>query len=260
MSSQKLEDEESPPSRQLWVGNVPQDTPEVVLMEFFAKYGSIDDISVYPQRNYAFVQFRNLEDAKAAKAGLQGKTLTGSALRIQFAKPAKPCKHLWIGGVSHLISKEQLEAEFKKFGVLREFKLLRDRNYALAEYEKLEDAIAAVQELNRQNIGNEELRVDYLRSQPIKREIAPGSYSAQSDLNLTGPKDHFTTGILDSVRGSRDSLRSFQPIQARYQAGVVTGASPLHSGEEQSKVLWIGYPPSLRLDAERLRRAFILFG
>eukprot|EP00249_Psilotum_nudum_P020627 c27784_g2_i1 orf=1-243(-) len=34
VSSQKLEDEECPASRQLWVGNVPQDTPEVVLMEF----------------------------------------------------------------------------------------------------------------------------------------------------------------------------------------------------------------------------------
>lgn len=82
---------------------------------------------------------------------------------------AKPSRHLWIWGVSETITKDQLEAEFKKFGPLDDFRLLRDRNSALAEFRKIQDASAAVKGLNKKKIQGEELRVDFLRSQSAKR-------------------------------------------------------------------------------------------
>ncbi|MCO5591116.1 hypothetical protein L7F22_045093 [Adiantum nelumboides] len=159
------------PSRLLWVGNVAADASEALLIQTFAKYGAVDYVSAYPARSYAFIEFRDLEDAKEAKSGLQGKLIKGQSLRIEFAKPAKPSKHLWIWGVSETATKEQLEAEFKKFGPLDDFRLLRDRNSALAEFRRIEDASAAVKGLNKKFIQGEELRVDFLRSHSGKRVV-----------------------------------------------------------------------------------------
>lgn len=53
--------------------------------------------------------------------------------------------------------------------MLEDFKLLRERNCAFVDYVRMEDAVSAVEALNRKRIGDEELRVDYGRSQPSKR-------------------------------------------------------------------------------------------
>lgn len=75
-------------------------------------------------------------------------------------------RHLWVGGISPNVSKEQLEGEFRKFGVLEDFKVARERNCAFVEYANIEDAVSALEALNRTRIGGVELRVDYGRSQP----------------------------------------------------------------------------------------------
>lgn len=210
---------ENPPSRLLWVGNVSSDMSDTLLKHVFETYGTVDSVAAYPQRNYAFVEFKELEEATAAKAALQGKVVSGQALRIEFGKPAKPSRHLWIWGVGETITKEQLETEFKKFGAVEDFKMLRDRKCALAEYKKLDDARAALKGLNKKFIGGEELRVDFLRSQPLKR------VSVEMEANFP---------YVTEEKRSKEGL--------------------------PSDTLWISYPASVRVDEERLRRAFILFG
>lgn len=85
---------------------------------------------------------------------------------------AKPCKNLWVGGISQTTSKEELEEEFRKFGKIEDFKFLRDRDTAFVEYFRMEDASQALRCLNGKRIGGEQLRVDYLRSQPSRRVSA----------------------------------------------------------------------------------------
>jgi RNA recognition motif-containing protein len=82
---------------------------------------------------------------------------------------AKPCKHLWVGGICPTVSKEELEEEFLKFGKIEDFKFLRDRNTAFVEYLRLEDASQAMRNMNGKRIGGEQIRVDFLRSQPSRR-------------------------------------------------------------------------------------------
>lgn len=67
------------------------------------------------------------------------------------------------------MSKEQIEGEFRKYGVLEDFKVARERNCAFVEYANIEDAVNALEALNRTRIGGVELRVDCGRSQPSKR-------------------------------------------------------------------------------------------
>lgn len=70
-----------------------------------------------------------------------------------------------MGGISPTVLKEELEEEFLKFGKIEDFKFLRDRNTAFVEYFRLEDASQAMQNMNGKQIGGEQIRVDFLRSQ-----------------------------------------------------------------------------------------------
>lgn len=82
----------------------------------------------------------------------------------------KQSRHLWVGGLQQIEKlKDQVEMEFKRFGPLEEFKLVRDRNCAFVDFVRLEDAVAALEGLHRKHIGNEELRVEYGRTQLAKR-------------------------------------------------------------------------------------------
>ncbi|KAF7824353.1 flowering time control protein FPA [Senna tora] len=84
---------------------------------------------------------------------------------------AKPCKHLWVGGISPAVTKEELEVEFRKFGKIEDFKFLRDRNTAFVEYFNLDDAIQAMKVMNGKSIGGDQIRVDFLRSQSSKKMV-----------------------------------------------------------------------------------------
>ncbi|KAG6395502.1 hypothetical protein SASPL_146147 [Salvia splendens] len=234
---------ENPPSNNLWIGNVSQDVSEAELKALFEKYGKIDSVTTYSARNYAFLQFKEMEEARSAKLALQGFYFHGSSLKIEFAKPAKPCKSLWVAGISQSVSKEELENEFLNFGKIQEFRFLRDRSTAYVDYVALEDATQALKTMNGKQIGGAHIRVDYLRSQSSKRELgpdAPGrnmwighdSMSNYSDPNLAGTK----------------RKNQFLP------AGLQYGDAP------HSKVLWIRYPPAVVIEEDMLHNAFILFG
>ncbi|KAL3687423.1 hypothetical protein R1sor_013732 [Riccia sorocarpa] len=278
---QQLSDEqdEAPPSRHLWVGNVSQEVTESLLREKFSKYGPIESVTVYSQRNYAFINFKNLENAQDAKNALQGVVLGGLAMRIEFAKGAKPSRHLWVGGIGSTVTREVIESEFKRFGMLEDFKFLRDRNCAFVDYVRIEDAIAAVDSLNRKRLGDEELRVDFGRSQPPKREARPAAVLGDdwgTPRDVRGHSDQFGRVPSDSYRGPPDVFRDsdrgpqasvdiFRAGPEGFQGGMGTPPSGLGTGrnrekEEPSDVLWVGFPLLSKVDEEGLRRAFMPYG
>lgn len=227
------------PSNNLWVGNLPADVLESDLVALFRKYGELDSLSAYSFRSYAFVYYKRVEDAIAAKKALQGSMLGGNQIKIEFARPAKPCKNLWVGGISPSISKEELEEEFQKFGKIEDFKFLKERNTAFVEYMRLENAIQAAKSMNGKRMGGEQLRVDFLRSQPSRREQWPSSYDHRDAPSSRG------VGLPDS------HLSAKRPLP-QSSLGLKT--------EQLSNVLWVGYPPSVQIDEQMLHNAMILFG
>ncbi|KAL5998022.1 hypothetical protein ACLOJK_008956 [Asimina triloba] len=88
-TSGKEDDEDESPSNCLWVGNLSSNTVDNDLMELFAKYGALDSVTSYSSRSYAFIYFKHLDDARAAKEALQGSTLHGNTIRIEFARPVR---------------------------------------------------------------------------------------------------------------------------------------------------------------------------
>ncbi|RDX95437.1 Flowering time control protein FPA, partial [Mucuna pruriens] len=210
------------PTNNLWIGNLPPDITESDLTSLFAQYGSLDALISYSARTFAFVLFRRVEDAKAAKTNLQGAPLRGIQIRIEFARPANPCKQLWVGGVTHYVAKEDLEAEFRKFGKVEDFKFFGDRGTACVEFLNLDDAIRAMKVMNWKRLGGGQICVDFLRSQSTKRDLLV---------------DH----------------GQFQVRPQHLQPSIGRNSQP-------SNILWIGFPPSFQIDEQMLHNAMILFG
>ena len=78
--------------KKLFVGNLPADASRESVEALFAEYGTVRslDVSVNPFtghcRGFGFIEMEGHE-ARAAVAGLDGKTLGGSALRVRYAQP-----------------------------------------------------------------------------------------------------------------------------------------------------------------------------
>ncbi|KZV50825.1 flowering time control protein FPA-like [Dorcoceras hygrometricum] len=240
----------NPPSKNLWIGNVSLDVTEAELKALLERNGKVDSLTLYPSRYYAFVYFREIESAVAAKQGLQGYVLHGNPLKIEFAKSAKPCKSLWVAGISQSVSKEELEKEFLRFGQLQEFRFLRDRNTAYVDYVNLDDAAKALKGMNGKRIGGDQLRVDYLRSHSSKREQGP---DGQFPNRSMGPSD-FRWMTQNSVDfHSEPSL-----VGSKRQHFISVG--PQNGNSQPTNILRINYPPAAIIEEDMIHNAMILFG
>lgn len=247
-SKEEAEDEAGGPWLNLWLGNLSAETVDEDLMAVFGNYGAMDSVTSYFPRTYAFVYFRTIEDAKAAKQALQGIVIRGKPIRIEFARPAKPGKTLWVGGISQSVTKVQLEDVFAKFGGIEEYRFLRHRGSAFICFHRIEDAIAAQKSMNWKHLGGSEIRVDFQRSPPLRRE-----WAAEHDYR--GTKNSLLTDQLlspDEMKYFHDSsphhgIRRHLPYGGRRD-------------EQPSNVLWVGYPPELQIDEELLHNSMILFG
>lgn len=79
----------NPPSRHLWVGNLSHHIDQSTIVDHFIRFGELENVACHPGRSYAFVNFMREEDARAALHSLQGFSLAGMPLRIEFAKSDK---------------------------------------------------------------------------------------------------------------------------------------------------------------------------
>ncbi|XP_055829125.1 flowering time control protein FPA [Solanum dulcamara] len=244
------------PSNNLWVGNLAPDVTDADLTSLFQKYGQLDSVTAYSSRGFGFLYFKNINDSKEAKDALQGSFFHGNPLRIEFAKPAKPCKSLWVAGISKSVSKEELEDQFKGFGKIQEYKFIRDRNTAYIDFARLEDAAEALKNMNGKKFGGEQIRVDYLRSQPTRREQGPEFREMRDGQYPNRNIGHPDTRLMpqDFGRNYSDPMHAGFRRQHPFQLPVGQGHG------QPSKVLCITYPPSVHVDEDMLHNAMILFG
>jgi RNA recognition motif-containing protein len=72
--------------KKLFVGNLPSSTKLEEIIEFFKKYGPINEkLSVVKDQNYAFVHFYNEEDAKIALKEANDSLFKNRYIRVQFS-------------------------------------------------------------------------------------------------------------------------------------------------------------------------------
>lgn len=244
------------PSNNLWVGNLNENVSDSDLMNLFSKHGHVDSITSYPSRSYAFVYYRRVEDAKLALKALGGTVFRGKTLKIEFAKPAKPCKSLWVSGISQTVTKEMLEEEFTKFGKIEEFKFTRDRNTAYVDYVRLEDAVKALKNLKGKQFGGDEIRVDFLRSQPTRKDQLADHLDAREGQFLNQG-----TGQVNAPLMRHDPLRNYyEPTHSGLQGQQFHPFGRQRVDGPPTNVLLICYPTNAKIDERMLHNAMILFG
>ncbi|KAG8050536.1 hypothetical protein GUJ93_ZPchr0009g2360 [Zizania palustris] len=213
-----------PETNTLWVGNLLAQTGEDDVMAAFSPHGSLDCVLARAgPRSYAFVLFRSVAEARAALDALQGSKVKGSSVRLEFARPARAVKNLWVSGISSSISKEELEEEFRKFGNVEGIAFSHDKTSAYIDFEKLEDAISAHRALNGTVLGGKELCVDFQRSKGRAEWLETGNFNGR--------------------------------------VGHAKGSSGLRNREAQpTNVLWVGFPNTSKINEEALRQAMAAHG
>ena len=76
----------------MYIGNLPSEASEDSVREMFAEFGTVRSISLATDvftgrcRGFGFIQMEGHE-ARAAIAGLDGKTVGDKALRVRFEQP-----------------------------------------------------------------------------------------------------------------------------------------------------------------------------
>ncbi|KAI8537480.1 hypothetical protein RHMOL_Rhmol09G0026600 [Rhododendron molle] len=131
--------------------------------------------------------------------------------RIWTNCSAKPCKSLWVSGISPAVTKEILQEEFLKFGKIEELKFNRDRKTAYVDYFRLEYSSEALKRMNGKRIGSDQIRVDYFRSRTSKRENSANNRDPREGQFLS------RTMVLDSPRMPQDVGRNYSELSKRQQ-------------------------------------------
>ncbi|KNE72097.1 U2 snRNP auxilliary factor, large subunit, splicing factor [Allomyces macrogynus ATCC 38327] len=191
--------------RRLYVGNLPMDVQEQDLLDHFnhelSKVGHPNaaiSASFGGDRAFAFVEFRDPADATQALY-LDGVPFKSMSLRVKRPKdyvppeggdpmgapglgpppaPHNPDK-LFVGGIPHHLSEDQVKELLKSFGELRTFALIMDnerqqsKGYAFCEFVDSSVADLAIEGLNNMEIGDRRLVVQ--RASSGRRDGATGS-------------------------------------------------------------------------------------
>ncbi|KAM5580303.1 flowering time control protein FPA [Rosa sericea] len=157
---------------------------------------------------------------------------------------APPSRHLWIGNLSHSITEDDLTRHFLQFGDLESVAFQPGRSYAFINFNREDDAIAAMEALQGFPVAGNPLRVEFTKADKSSVPSREEDYSQQRS----------------AVRGSPLLQREFRARQDTPEQFYQEKSSMGDKNTEPSEVLWIGFPALLKVDEFILRKSFAPFG
>ncbi|KAJ1289147.1 hypothetical protein BS78_02G142700 [Paspalum vaginatum] len=152
---------------------------------------------------------------------------------------APPSRHLWVGGLAPGVTASDLSELFLRCGNVEGVARDPGRNFAFVSFLREGDAVAAVRELQGARFAGAPVRIEF-----SKGDKAAGSSMDDKRYTQYADEQH-STG-----RG-----RKRQPSPEN-----TIDKSKRNRSTEPSEILWIGFPPGLKVDEARLREAFSPFG
>jgi len=155
-------------TRTLFAGNLELNITDEEMKEIFGKYGRLVDIDIKRPppgtgNAFAFMRYENLDQAALAKRELSGQYIGKFQCKIGYGKVVQTTK-VWIGGLGPWCSLQLLEREFDRFGVMEHVDYEAGDKEATIQYESIEAASAAVNEMRGFSLGGSEggrIRIDY---------------------------------------------------------------------------------------------------
>lgn len=219
-------EEDDKATRTLFVGNLEVTISENELRRIFEKYGHVEDIDVKRpppgQGNaYAFIKFLNLDMAHRAKVEMSGQYIGKFQCKIGYGK-ATPTTRIWVGGLGPWTSLAHLEREFDRFGAIRKIDFVKGDNHAYIQYDSIDAAQAACQEMRGFPLGGQDkrLRVDF--ADPGPYNYPHGSSPTPSSVTPRPGDEHERPELTSGDIGKRSSnpFDSSNPFESSDQTRV----------------------------------------
>ena len=154
-------------TRTLFVGNLELNITLEEMKRIFGKHGDLIDIDIKrPPPNtgnaFAFLRYRNLDMAASAKRELSGQYIGKFQCKVGYGKIHKTSR-VWLGALGDWCSREIIEREFDRFGAMGEIIYQPGDTEAVIQYESIEAAGVAVNEMRGFALGGpgKRIRIDY---------------------------------------------------------------------------------------------------
>ncbi|OAG21686.1 hypothetical protein CC77DRAFT_917230, partial [Alternaria alternata] len=177
--------------KNLFVGNMSWNIDEDWLRREFEGFGEIVGCRVITDREtgrakgFGYVEFANAADAAKAQKEMHEYELDGRQLNVDFSTPrakpdaggarankygdkrSPPSNTLFLGNVSFECSNESIQEVFQEYGNITRVSLPTDRDtgslkgFGYVDFGSQEEATAALEALNGQEIGGRAIRIDY---------------------------------------------------------------------------------------------------
>lgn len=154
-------------TRTLFTGNLELNITEEEIRRIFGRYGNLLDIDIKRPppgtgNAYAFIRYENLDMAHRAKVELSGQYIGKFQCKIGYGKVHATTK-VWVGGLGSWCTPSLLWKEFDRFGAIKEIEFREGDTQAHVQYENIDAAQAAVQEMRGHPLGgpDKRLRIDF---------------------------------------------------------------------------------------------------
>ncbi|KAJ3205223.1 hypothetical protein HDU82_005334 [Entophlyctis luteolus] len=174
---QDLQEDFQTPSRSLWVGNLDSSITAPEILSVFNPFGPIESLRMLPDKECVFVNFVNVADAQAAKAGMTGRKIGSAVVRLGFGRNEavgdtqgmQPTKSVWVGNIpAPMLSAAsngvvELENMFSAFGPVESCRVLIHKSCGFVNFENLADAMAAQEAMNGCEIMGVPIKVGFAK-------------------------------------------------------------------------------------------------
>ncbi|KAI9016309.1 hypothetical protein CLU79DRAFT_764373 [Phycomyces nitens] len=215
-------------ARRVYVGQIPLGIDEQSMSDFFnqtmqtmglATAPSVLSVHINRERNYAFVEFYDPDQATSAMA-FDGIVFQGQALRVRRPKDYQPAgepsdmmhmpvstvvpdtpNKIFIGGLPMYLNEDQIMELLQSFGELRAFHLVKEpsgasKGFAFCEYADPSVTDLACQGLNNMELGERRLVVQRASQGAKHGGEVGGVFPALDILSVGIVKDEDATRVL----------------------------------------------------------------
>ncbi|XP_054724205.1 RNA-binding protein spenito-like [Uloborus diversus] len=239
-------EEDDKATRTLFVGNLEVTISEAELRRIFERYGVVEDIDVKRPapglgNAYAFIKFLNLDMAHRGKVEMSGQYIGKFQCKIGYGK-ATPTTRIWVGGLGPWTSLSHLEREFDRFGAIRKIDFVKGENHAYIQYDSIDAAQAACQEMRGFPLGGQDkrLRVDFADPGPYNSNYRSPSRTGFPEeegyvLPSAGKRQNFRTEVppaTDDYYGTLDNSWSRNSLYDNQSYDPLYDRSPKFQGRE----------------------------
>jgi len=127
----------------IFIGNLSPETTSDELRALFSQYGKISECSIV--KNFGFVHMDDKAEADEAIRNLHQYELNGQPMNVELSRgKSRGSTKLHVGNIA--CTNQELRAKFEEFGVVLECDIVK--NYAFVHMERMDDAMAAIDQLD----------------------------------------------------------------------------------------------------------------